>query len=272
MPEALAVETLSSPAARVRHEPGLEPQGKGCVGVSTPVTRPRLCTLVSVVLTCGVLAGCSDGESRPEADPPATSASATPSASADLPCVPGIEPFSGPAVERFGADAVMAAYCAVADLSRETAFTNLLVPGPHKVRDFALVRPWLSPGGRRTWDADVRAALATGDAAAESRVDALTLHDVRRVPDGYLLADDPPPAFGTTVGPANASVRGSRLTLELDVSTGLVLERRGEPDGSHSLWPWTKRMTVTMVQRGDQWLVEDWRATWSQGQVRLASG
>lgn len=242
------------------------------------MTHARLRTLVSVVLACDVLAGCSDGDSRPQADPPATSAtsatsaSATPSPSTELPCVPGVEPFSGPAAERFGADAVMAAYCAVAELSRETAFTNLLVPGPRRVRDFALVRPWLTPEARRTWDTAVRAALATGEAAAEARVDALTLHDVRRVPDGYLLADDPPPAFGTTVGPAEASVRGSELTLALDVSTGLVLERRGEPDGSHSLWPWTKRMTVAMVERGNQWLVDDWRATWSQGQVRLATG
>ena len=230
------------------------------------------------ILVAVVLAGCTNDDPQPEADatasstPTSSSETTTPSPAAALPCVPGVEPFTGPAADRFGADAVMTAYCGVAELSLETAFTSLLVPGPHRAKDFALVRSSLSSPARRKWDAAVQETLATGGPKAEAVVDALTLHDVRRVPAGYVLADDPPPAFGTAVGPADAAVRGSRLELTLDVGTGLVLERRGDENGSHSLWPWTKRLTVTVVLRGDQWLVDDWSATWSRGQVRLASG
>lgn len=230
--------------------------------------------LILIMLVALALAGCTSDEPDTEAGTPVTTPTpaTTPSPTEALPCVPGVAPFTGAAADRFGAEAVMAAYCEVAELSRQTAFTALLVPGPHRAKDFALVRPWLSSAGRRSWDAAVQRTLATREAKAEALVDALTLHDVSRVPPGYALADDPPPAFGTTVGPAKAKVRGSVLELALEVSTGLVLERRGEENGSHSLWPWTKRLVVTMVPQGDRWLVEEWRAAWSQGAVRLASG
>ena len=244
---------------------------------SCTVTCARL-RLASLLLVTGALAGCSSDEPNPKADSPASSTAATPSATTSpsptdaLPCVPGVEPFTGPAADQFGPDAVMAAYCGVAELSRETAFTSLLVPGPHRAKDFDLVRPWLSSAGRRRWDDAVRGTLATGEPKAEAIVDALTLHDVRRVPAGYALADDPPAAFGTAVGSAEATVRGPGLELVLEVSTGIVLERRGDENGSHSLWPWTKRLVVTLVPSDDQWLLDRWRATWSRGQVRLASG
>ena len=232
--------------------------------------------LVDVVLLASVVAVGGCAAEGPAGDVSAQRSAASPTRSSDQPgdeplaCVAGARPFSGAAADRFGADGVMAAYCSVAELSLETAFGDLLVPGPRGVGEFGLVEPWLSERGRREWSHAVRGAL-DGDASAARRVDALALHSVEGVPDGFQLADDPPPAFGTAVGPGEAGVRGDRLHLRFDVTTGIVLERAGDHEGQHLLWPWTKRVRFVLSPTADGWLVDDWSATWSQGEVTLVT-
>ncbi|WP_322936746.1 hypothetical protein [Nocardioides bizhenqiangii] len=228
-----------------------------------------------LLASVAALTGCTDEETakEPSAQTSSTSPTETSEESEDEPlsCVARARPFSGAAADRFGAETVMAAYCSVAELSLETAFGDLLVPGPHRAGEFEIVEPWLSERGQRVWSRAVRGALE-GDAAAERRVDALTLHSVAGVPDRFQLADDPPPAFGTEVGPGEAGLRGDRLLLSFDVTTGIVLERAGDDQGQHLLWSWTKHVRFVVSRSADGWLVDDWSATWSRGDVAIVTG
>ncbi|MDN4174238.1 hypothetical protein QWY28_14840 [Nocardioides sp. SOB77] len=247
--------------------------------------------VVGLAVAVVVLAGCGGGgdEPRPAADgsapaseqpePPEQSEqseqSEPPAEEEPLPCVPGVEPFTGPAADRFGAESVMAAYCTLAELSLEHAFTDLIVPAQGRsARAYAGPRPVLTPAARARWDADVAAYLRAGDGAAHDRIDALVLTDVVDVPKGFRLADDPPPAIGDEVGArAVASVVGERLRLAVPVRTGIVLERRGDDSGRHLLLPVTKRLSVDLERTGSgRWLVADWSARWSRGRVQLVFG
>jgi hypothetical protein len=209
-----------------------------------------------------VLAGCGGEDPESGATSAVTStptATPTPSPPADapLPCVPGAEPFTGPAAEEFGAERVMAAYCMLADLALEQTRTSLALPVPEQDgRDLRSVRVILTDAARRKHD-DL-----TG----------LTLHDVSRVPRGYRRADDLPHVFGTRVGPATAGLDGQALVLAFDLQTGLVLEERGDDSGRHLLLPVTRSGRYELVPDGGGWLVDDWRASFEQGQVGLVSG
>jgi len=209
-----------------------------------------------------VLAGCGGEDPESGATSAVTStptATPTPSPPADapLPCVPGAEPFTGPAAEEFGAEQVMAAYCMLADLALEQTRTSLALPVPEQDgRDLRSVRGILTDAARKKHD-DL-----TG----------LTLHDVSRVPRGYRRADDLPYVFGTRVGPATADLDGQALVLAFDLQTGLVLEERGDDSGRHLLLPVTRSGRYVLVPDGDGWLVDDWRASFEQGQVGLVSG
>jgi len=90
------------------------------------------------LLLAGLLvAGCaSDDTGSPTSAPTATStpsaSSATPAGddsggSGSLPCVAGVERVPVPA--EADKDDAMAAYCAVVELTREHAFTRLVLPG-----------------------------------------------------------------------------------------------------------------------------------------------
>ena len=209
-----------------------------------------------------VLAGCGGADPERGATStvtPTPTATHTPSPPPDdpLPCVPGTEPFTGPAAEEFGAERVMAAYCMLADLALEQTRTSLALPVPEQDgRDLRSVRAMLTDAARKKHD-DL-----TG----------LTLHDVRRVPRGYRRADDLPHVFGTRVGPATADLDGQALVLAFDLQTGLVLEERGDDSGRHLLLPVTRSGRYVLVPDGDGWLVDDWRASFEQGQVGLVSG
>lgn len=223
----------------------------------------------SVVVLLTLLAACTDGRPQPEADPgpTPTPTSATPTEEA-LPCVPGAEPFTGPAAEELGADEVMEAYCMLAGLAYAQVNTSLALPVPEQERrDLRPVQARLAPEVRTRW-----AALVRDRATEPSEIDGLTLHDVRRVPQGYQRADDGPFVFGTTVGPATAALQGDALSLTFTLETGLVLEESGDDTGRHSLLPVTRTGTYVLVPDGDRWAVADWDVSFEHGPVRLVSG
>jgi len=213
-----------------------------------------------------VLAGCGGTSVESSAAPTPTASSTafstasstdSPPADAPLPCVPGAEPFTGPAAAEFGAERVMVAYCMLADLAREQTQTSLALPVPERdARDLRGVRAILTEAARRKHD-DL-----TG----------LTLHDVGRAPRGYRRADDRPHVFGTTVGPATADLENGALVLTFDLRTGLVLEKRGDDSGRHLLLPVTRAGRYVLVPDGDGWLVDDWVASFEHGRVQLVSG
>ena len=93
------------------------------------------------------------------------------------------------------------------------------------------------------------------------------------MPRGYVGADDPPYVYGTEVGPATARPAhgGEALEVSFTVETGLVLERRGDTSGRHSLLPVTRTATYVLVVDGDGWRIHDWEAEFEHGQVRLVS-
>jgi hypothetical protein len=191
-----------------------------------------------------------------------------------LPCVPGAEPFSGAAADEYGEERVMAAYCLLAELADEQARSSLALPVPEqRERDLLALREVLTPRAARAWKRLVRARSA-GDAVAGRQVDGLTLHDVRAVPKGYERSDDGPYVFGTTVGPAEASLArgGAGLRLTFALETALVLQERGDVSGSHSLLPVTRRASYVLLPAGDGWLVDSWEAEFEQGEVRVVTG
>ena len=225
-------------------------------------------TMVMVTVLLVAAPACS-AEQATEPAPDPTPTASTPAVDEPLPCVPGTEPFTGPAADEFGAEGVMAAYCMLADLAFEQEKTSLALPVPEqKPRDLDSVRALLSQEAAKRWPALVR---ARAQGASTSEIDGLTLHDVRRVPAGYQRADDGPYVFGTTIGPATAAVQGEALRLTFTLDTGLVLEERGDDSGRHSLLPVTRTGSYVLVPDGDGWLIDDWEATFEHGQVRLVS-
>lgn len=235
-------------------------------------------TGLAAVLLAG-LAACGQGDAQRPGDPveePGAAPAPTASASDDpLPCVPGAEPFTGEAADALGAEAVMTAYCRLAELTLEHGFTSLVVPDqPRTVRDYAFVRPHLSPPARRRWDAAVQEYVASGDPRASGTIDGLTLHEVA-VPSGYLVPPEGPYSYGTEVGPARATLTGDgSLALALEVRSAIVLEEKGDDSGRHSLLPVTRQLTYELVPGGvaDEWLVDRWRATTRTGEVRIVTG
>ena len=213
--------------------------------------------------------GCA-AEQGPAAEP-TPSATEAPT-SEPLPCVPGTEPFTGAAADTFGAERVMDAYCMLAGLAEEQGGTSLalLVPEQDR-RDVDALREILTPAATTQWRTWTR-QRATDD---RSPIDGLTLHDVRRPPAGYQRADDGPWVYGTTVGPGTAEVArdGEALSLRFQLDTGLVLEEKGDDEGRHLLLPVTRQATYVLVPADDGgWLVDEWRATFVHGDVRLVSG
>ena len=229
--------------------------------------RLAACAVAALLL---VASGCSTTEPEPAAEP--TPSNAETPTSEPLPCVPGTEPFTGPAADTFGAEQVMAAYCMLAALAEEQERTTLALPVPEQqARDVNRLRKILTPDATGQWGEWMRERAGAGP----SPIDGLTLHDVRRPPAGYQRADDGPYVFGTQVGPATAEPArgGDALGLTFQLDTGLVLEEDGDDTGRHSLLPVTRRATYVLVPTVDDgWLIDEWRAEFEHGQVRLVSG
>ena len=227
-----------------------------------------------VVLLLATLSCSSDGAptaAEPTAPPGETS---TVLREEPLPCVPGHGPFTGPAADEFGAEKVMAAYCTLAELAWEQEDTSLALPIPQqRASDVRGLSEVLTPAARRGWELLVQARRA-GDREASRRVNGLTLHDVTELPQGYADSPTGPDVFGTEVGPATAKLArgGAALSLTFTLDTALVLEEKGSRTGRHSLLPVSRRATYVLVPDGDSWLVDEWRARFSHGPVRLVSG
>jgi hypothetical protein len=235
-------------------------------------------TSIAVALLVAACSACSSSSSSSSSGPPSgppgavTELPSPPAIEEPLPCVPGAEPFTGPAAQEYGADRVMAAYCLLAGLVEEQRTTSLALPIPEqRTRDLSRLASVLTPAVRREWDRLVR-ARAGGDPVATARVNGLTLHDVAEVPRGYRRADDLPHVFGTRVGPAVAGLtRDGALRLSFATGTNLVLEKRGDDSGRHSLLPVTREASYVLVPDGEGWLVDDWRAEFERGPVQVVT-
>lgn len=233
--------------------------------MTTSRNRRRVIALAALVLAAS---GCSSDEQPADPDPSPTAETT----SEPLPCVPGTEPFTGPAADTFGAEEVMDAYCMLAELVEEQERTSLALPVPEQeIQDVDRLLRLVTRDVAEKWPDWVRGRRGSN----RSPIDGLTLHDVRRPPAGYRRADDGPYVFGTRVGPATAELArgGEALSLSFTMDTGLVLEEKGDDTGRHSLLPVTRRGTYVLVPvDGGDWNVDEWQASFEHGDVRLVSG
>lgn len=224
-----------------------------------------------LLLGCGCSPAGDGAGSSP--DGPASPSGSPAAVEEPLPCVPGAEPFTGPAAEELGAEEVMSAYCWLVGLAEAQQGTSLARPVPAQhPRDLAALREALTPRAAAGWARLVRARTA-GTGAAARRLDGLTIHDVRRLPDGYATEPGGPYLYGTRFLPGTADLArgGEALEVTFTLETGLVLLERGDDSGRHSLLPVTRTASYVVVPDGDGWLVDDWQAEFEHGQVRLAT-
>ena len=75
------------------------------------------------------------------------------------------------------------------------------------------------------------------------------------------------------VGPPTAALvdGGGALELAFTLDTNLVLEKVGDDSGRHLLLPVTRDATYVLVPDGDNWLVDDWRAEFTQAAVQIVT-
>ena len=83
------------------------------------------------------------------------------------------------------------------------------------------------------------------------------LHADEGVPDGFQLADDPPPAFGTAVGGVGPAYVGTGCSPMPTSIPRIVLERAGVAEDQHLSWPWTKRVRFVLSSTADGRLGSD---------------
>lgn len=192
---------------------------------------------------------------------------------------PAPEPFTGPAVEEFGADAVMDAYCESAAFFVQQGVTNLTDPrqaDPRTAsRDLQFVADRLSVRAAQRW-AGVTAAAATSP-AAQRDLDDLTYYAVA-LPGRFSYPAEGPMAVDGRVSTAAADVATlsdgrKALALWFTVDTGMPVVRDGERSATHVL-PLRREVALYLVPNpdpaadsGTSWLFESWATSWSAGAV-----
>lgn len=191
---------------------------------------------------------------------------------------PAPEPFTGPAVEEFGADAVMDAYCESAAFFVQ-GVTNLTDPrqaDPRTAsRDLQFVADRLSVRAAQRW-AGVTAAAATSP-AAQRDLDDLTYYAVA-LPGRFSYPVEGPMAVDGRVSRAAADVATlsdgrTALALWYTVDTGLPVVRDGLRSAAH-VFPLRRDVALYLVPNPDpdaglneSWLFESWTTSWSAGSV-----
>lgn len=111
--------------------------------------------LVALLLTA---TACEDRADDTVSEPTPTVQTTETATEEPLPCVLVAQPFTGPAVDAFGPDRVMAAYCMLAELALEQATTSLALPIPdQEAKDLGEVRPILTSTAQQAWGRGVRA-------------------------------------------------------------------------------------------------------------------
>lgn len=234
-----------------------------------------------------LLAGCSGGSGtaaapgRPQvsASPSATATSPSPSPTGltaqALPDVPVAEetmqPFTGPASDKFGADNVMAAYLFATDYALDAAFNgSLLALEEPRAIDFSAPEEAMTrEAAARYRGLTEKVAAGTATEQEYENVLALSTWGIAGIgPEGSKVAI---PAYrdsgfggaGTAVGEAEGR---DALVLTFPIKGQLLLTG---PDGEPIQSELAKDMTLTLVQNPDParpWLVADWGADYSIGE------
>ena len=171
-------------------------------------------------------------------------------------------PFTGPAAKKFGPANVMAAYQHAVTFSMEQGYSNLMAKGyDARPVEFSIVRPYLTPGAQKLWDADVKAALAK-DKVGGARVSALTNWNLEGDQQAYKFRDGQV-IFATDFQFSKATTSVQRigaedhLLIRFRVSRSIRLMKDGKP----VLYPMRKDITYRMIPNGLKdipWLISGW--------------
>lgn len=183
---------------------------------------------------------------------------------------PAPEPFTGPAVAEFGADAVMDAYCEVGAFFAQRAVTSVTDPGmadPVRAReDLRFVGERLSVTAAQEWDKT--AALAASSPAAARALSDLTYYRLA-APAGYAYPVGGPVSVDARVSAAAADVvrlsdGRKALALWFTASNTLPLAKTIGGRATHAR-TLTRKVAVYLVPNPDpvaagdvSWLVESW--------------
>jgi hypothetical protein len=123
--------------------------------------------LAAVLLASGACSSAPDHRSSS----PASSASPSPTGTAEADPCHQLKPATGPTAKRFGAEKVTAAECEMALLTLEASFLPKLMQARTFTKaDFAPFRAYMTPVGQRAWDQDVAAVTTSGTKASRSAV------------------------------------------------------------------------------------------------------
>lgn len=268
----------------------------------------RLVAVVSAASACAALAGCSTPSSTPDdvasrnnssaaaaEQAPATNTPVdAPTSDTDQTIVsdtivcpadgPDLQPFTGPAVEAFGADNVMDAYCETAAFFVQRSVTSLTDPAATPriepattARSLQFVTDRLTVAAAQRWHQSiVDASTAPGNDDALSQLTYFRLS----LPEGLDFPAQGPASANPTVSEAFADVTrldDSRKALTLWFTVTNTLPVRSKPSTnstpaaqpSHAI-TLTRDVALTMLPNPDphadpdtSWLIESWNNSYT---------
>ena len=185
-----------------------------------------------------------------------------------------LAPFTGPAVDKFGAASVMSAYRHAVEFSLMQGYTDLMAKGYDvKPSGFTFVDPYLSASAQKLWATQVLAALTNHkDTKAPYNVASLTTWDIFSGQDSYTFRKGQVKYVdGTyTFSPGTASLAtvAGQEQLVLRFTVGRTL--RAMEGGKAVLLPLNRDVSYQMVPNGlvdRPWLIDSWHAKWALGKA-----
>lgn len=172
-------------------------------------------------------------------------------------------PFTGPAVEEFGADEVMTAYCDMVDFTLEAGWNPTLLTmnnADATAEDFAFVREHMTPILAAEFDQNV-ARMLTGDSAAEYEACRVVFNGVTwgsktlTFPETDVVTNR---QFGSpTVQLVSADGAQDQPMLQVEFTASA--DTNIYVDGAPYVWPVTRSVDVTLVPTGEPdgpWLID----------------
>lgn len=176
-------------------------------------------------------------------------------------------PFTGPASDEFGAEAVADAYCTMVTLQMEQSFLEDHLRNNGDVLkpiDFSIWTRYMTAETAEEFNANVEKALK-GNEDAFIDVLSLTFFDMLGTDSGYAFTDEPA-VLNRTFSPASTDVEefegNKRLILTFDVfgDVNVVKEDTNEPH----IIPVARRIGFALVRNPvptseeNDWLIESW--------------
>ena len=221
------------------------------------------------------------GTTSTDPSPGATSTPSAPDAEPDEVYCKDQEPFTGEAVEKFGAAEVEDAYCTFVALEMDNSFIDSYLragAGDLAVHDFSVWHDYMTRGTAHKWDATVEKALTSDDLQANQDVWSLMFYDALSG-SGFVFTDEPAAVnrhFTAADIAVDAPEGRDRLILAFNVSADLNVRRDGHPDRP-LLIHLDRRIVFALVRNPGvvdgkaDWLIDSWTGTFTIGKPTAGS-